>query len=675
MYIAGLKINIVTEYGVFGFEENFSRHLTIVRAQNSSGKSTLFNTILYALGCEEILGGKGEGFLSYCLTSNFEYKQKTIKVLSSEVFLEVENKYGEVKTFRRAIKDNIKNSKLVEIYNSKYITEKERLGVAVPTYLHDAGAAINESGFHSFLENFLDLNLPQVPNTSGSLTKLYIQTIFAAHAVEQKRGWTDYIANIPFFGIRDVKTRVIEYLLGLEVFDINELKNFYISESNKIISQWDAEVKELSGKVKERNGFVKGLPTKPSNLFHVDEIEILLQDELTISQRISILDKEYLEAKRNEDSENNVSSVELVDQIENIEDELNLLIIKFDHINNSLNRNKITISDYNEILEQIENDLIKNKSAFRLRQLGAEYDIQIANDKCPTCFQNVVDNLFAETIKGPQMDLKEQIEYLNSQKKMLQNQIIGLNANNEVIELSLSNVKKEIQRKNEVIRSIKKSITSGSEISKLYVRQQIYIENEVRELQSLKDVEEKVKTNLNGLLIDFIKNQSSLNALPKDVYSVKDKEKIKCFEKKFKENADDFGYKSASISDIHINFDNLIPTLNHLELREIRKSSTKIDSSASDFVRLIWSFLLGLQQTGLQYDSNILNILLLDEPGQHSMALNSQRMLFKKLAETQNLQSIVAASFDNDEGNFNQVTSGLNFKLISWDEKLIKPLR
>ena len=431
----------------------------------------------------------------------------------------------------------------------------------------------------------------------------------------------------------------------------------------------------LSGKVKERNGFVKGLPTKPSNLFHVDEIEILLQDELTISQRISILDKEYLEAKRNEDSENNVSSVELVDQIENIEDELNLLIIKFDHINNSLNRNKITISDYNEILEQIENDLIKNKSAFKLRQLGAEYDIQIANDKCPTCFQNVVDNLFAETIKGPQMDLKEQIEYLNSQKKMLQNQIIGLSANNELIELSLSNVKKEIQRKNEVIRSIKKSITSGSEISKLYVRQQIYIENEVRELQSLKDVEEKVKTNLNGLLINFIKNQSSLNALPKDVYSVKDKEKIKCFEKKFKENADDFGYKSASISDIHINFDNLIPTLNHLELREIRKSSTKIDSSASDFVRLIWSFLLGLQQTGLQYDSNILNILLLDEPGQHSMALNSQRMLFKKLAETQNLQSIVAASFDNDDGNFNQVTSGLNFKLISWDEKLIKPLR
>lgn len=674
MYIAGLKVNIVTEFGNFGFEESFSRNLTIIRAQNSSGKSTLFNTFLYALGCEEILGGKGEGFLSYCLNSNFEYNGENIKVLSSEVFLEVENKIGEVKTFRRVIKDNLKSSKLVEIYNCRYITEKERLGVAIPTYLHDAGAAINESGFHNFLENFLGLNLPQVSNTSGGLTKLYIQTIFAAHAVEQKRGWTDYISNIPFFGIRDVKTRVIEYLLGLEVFDINELKNFYIAENNRIISLWDTEVKKLSNKVKERNGFIKGLPSKPSNLFHVDEIEILLQDELTISQRISILDREYLEAKRNEDSENNISSIELINQVGIIEDELNLLIIKFDNINNSLSRNKITIKDYQEIIEQIEKDLINNKSAFKLRQLGAEFDVQIANDKCPTCFQNVVDNLFAETIKGPQMDLKEQIEYLNSQKKMLNNQILGLNISNEEIEVSLNNIKKEIQRKNEVIKIIKKSITSGSEVSKLYVRQQIYIENEVRELQILKDIEDEVKNSLNVLLKDFIQNQSNLNALPKDVYSGKDKEKIKHFEKKFKENAEDFGYKSASISDIHINFDNLTPTLNHLELREIRKSSTKIDSSASDFIRLIWSFLLGLQQTGLRYNSNILNILLFDEPGQHSMALNSQRVLFRKLSEIQNLQSIVAASFDNDEGNFNQVTSGLNFKMISWNEKLIKPL-
>ncbi|PHM79423.1 hypothetical protein CHH38_19270, partial [Acinetobacter nosocomialis] len=72
MNILGLKIKIVTEEGNFGFEETFSKQLTIIRAQNSGGKSTLFNAILYALGCEEILGGKVESFLTYSLTSNLK---------------------------------------------------------------------------------------------------------------------------------------------------------------------------------------------------------------------------------------------------------------------------------------------------------------------------------------------------------------------------------------------------------------------------------------------------------------------------------------------------------------------------------------------------------------------------------------------------------------------------
>jgi len=57
------------------------------------------------------------------------------------------------------------------------------------------------------------------------------------------------------------------------------------------------------------------------------------------------------------------------------------------------------------------------------------------------------------------------------------------------------------------------------------------------------------------------------------------------------------------------------------------------------------------------------------------MALSSQRALFAELASISNLQSIVAASFDNSEENFQEITNGLKFKLISWDGKLIKPFR
>jgi hypothetical protein len=122
--------------------------------------------------------------------------------------------------------------------------------------------------------------------------------------------------------------------------------------------------------------------------------------------------------------------------------------------------------------------------------------------------------------------------------------------------------------------------------------------------------------------------------------------------------------------------------LGQLELREINKKKNdktdiKADSSASDFVRLIWSYLLAIYQTsaGSEVNGNHLGILLFDEPGQHSMRVESQHALLQLLALEPGLQSIVAASFDESESVFNQATLNVKFKLIEWEDKLIQPLR
>ena len=58
--INAIKIDIVTADGNYGFEQSFTTGLNIIRGNNSSGKSSLFQAILYALGLEELLGGKNE---------------------------------------------------------------------------------------------------------------------------------------------------------------------------------------------------------------------------------------------------------------------------------------------------------------------------------------------------------------------------------------------------------------------------------------------------------------------------------------------------------------------------------------------------------------------------------------------------------------------------------------
>ena len=67
MKINALRIEISSTNGDYGFSCIFKDGLNIIRGDNSSGKSTLLNSIVYAVGMEEILGCKGEKCLPYSL--------------------------------------------------------------------------------------------------------------------------------------------------------------------------------------------------------------------------------------------------------------------------------------------------------------------------------------------------------------------------------------------------------------------------------------------------------------------------------------------------------------------------------------------------------------------------------------------------------------------------------
>ena len=444
----------------------------------------------------------------------------------------------------------------------------------------------------------------------------------------------------------------------------------------EVNQEWQIVNKRLIDKANEIGLKIEGLYRDPSLLFNPDELMIYAKENYTIDEYIIKLKNEYEQLVNKEKAEQNISSDEILKEIEMITDDLKLISIGFEQLNSKIISNRISISTYQEILDTIVEDLGKNKAALKLRVLGAELDIEVSKDKCPTCFQHIVDNLLAEEIKGPQLDLKEQIEHLNSQKKMLEKQMGGVIEENKLLEVKMNNAKKEISRKHNILDSLRKAVTSGTEMEKLYVRKQIYIENEVHNLEKFKDSFYIIKNEMSTLIDRFRWVDGQITLLPKEIYSEKDIKKINFFEDRFKRNAMKFNYESAQVSDIVISKDNLLPSLAHIELREIRRSSTKTDSSASDFVRLIWSYVLALfQASSTKPIGNHLNFLLLDEPGQHSMAQQSQRSLLIELSSYSDLQSIVAASFDESEAIFHEVTNGLAFKLITWDGKLIKPMK
>lgn len=135
----------------------------------------------------------------------------------------------------------------------------------------------------------------------------------------------------------------------------------------------------------------------------------------------------------------------------------------------------------------------------------------------------------------------------------------------------------------------------------------------------------------------------------------------------------DHCHESAPIREVEIGKDTLVPCLAQMELREIR-TDIKSDSSASDFVRLIWSYLLALHQTSATLTSpgHHPGLLMFDEPGQHSMAVDSQHALPSSWLAKQTYRAS-SQPFDEAEEVFRQATQGIKYTLIEWDGKLLRP--
>lgn len=685
MKIRGLKLRITTAQGQFGFKFEFSRGLTVIRGSNSSGKSTLYNTLIYGLGMEELIGGKGEKVLPYAVKEYFVQGDSRVAVESSEVLIELENASGRSVTLRRAIRDSVRQPKLMEVFDGAHLTDGTELGTPRPTYLFDPGSAQKQEGYFQFLEGFMGLQLPQVPTTNGGMAKLYLQTIFAALAVEQKRGWTDYIANIPFFGIRDARIRVTEFLLGLGVFERQAKRAVLDADSMAIDSGWRNAYDRLRQAAAANLIVIEGLPTTPVSMFDPAAVMLVKSDGKTktsLLDQVSNLRAEHNALGDKAEAYGKASGAEALQELEVASSELQRLSVLHERATTNLSLQKAALDELRLLLAEANEGLERNKTVLKLRNLGAEMGVEVATDHCPTCHQAVDDTLLFGIVTGPQMDVNTNIDYLDSQRRMLQSQINGAVEEIRQSEIAVADVAARLAATHDYRNSLRGDVSTGVAESRAIVRRQIQIELELSNLQAFNEQAAALLVTFGEIADRLAANQAARRLLPKEVYSDADVSRISLFEKNFRGNASSFGYESAEIADIRISLDTLTPILSELELREILRPKVQVqtsltaDSSASDFVRLIWSYLLALYQTSATrgFEGQHPGLLLMDEPGQHSMRSASQRALLQLLTAQRGLQAIVAASFDENESVFKEATTGLDFQLIQWEGKVIQPL-
>lgn len=632
---------------MYGFDQTFTEGMNfIVSEDNTYGKSSILLGIYYCLGLEEIVGGQGSKVLTPVYKEFINVEGQDVPVVSSKIFLEISNG-SKVITIYRTGKSHIRDDKLLTVYNSTINELGDLSKGGEDYYVQLQNSANHKKGFHSYLEEFIGLELPKVPTSDNNERKLYLQLIYSCMLIEQKRGWSDYYSAMPYLGVNSARKRVAEYVLGLEQIDNERKRNELKIQAASISEEWRALYRDLMYYCKKENIVIENLTESPYviNDDSVDKIRIYIDEEtkVSIQEKIDLLEKDIfkMNAIKPIISEN-YDELEL--ELENTD--LSIQELEKEHKNLKYllrnSNNQIKSLEYN--LNIIKSDINNNKDVQKLRKLGSEEDINTTVGLCPLCNQKINDYVLLEDTSYSVMSVEENINHLEAQKKALQFTLSNeksfrneLHEKNDKINNSLMGLRRLYQS---ILNDIRKV---DNDISETLVYQKVEMQKKVKDLRDFKKKLGIYICDFKKLSKKWSKYLADKNQLPDKGLSENDELRIKFFEKYFRECLKAFGFSSvANPYSISMSRELYVPIKDKFDM--------KFASSASDNIRAIWSYTLSLLEASNKMGGNHPGFILMDEPAQHSIVQEDLDSLFNRINGLHGYnQVIVAVTINSDE--------------------------
>ncbi|MBE6947867.1 MAG: hypothetical protein E7454_06440 [Ruminococcaceae bacterium] len=646
-----LKINRIkaisrTDGGEYGFDYTLSAGLNLISsAENTKGKSSAILAIYYCLGLEEIIGGKGKKILTSVYKTVVEGKDKgTYNVLESEAWLEISNG-SEVVTIKRAAEMINRNENLITVYHSNMDTAHDPKTYVEDMYVHSAHSTTSSKGFHAFLEKFIGFDLPNVPSNDGSEYKLYMQLLFSGMFIEQKRGWADLFSAMPVLGIKDAKKRVVEYILGLDTLSNERKRASLKTQEAEITHQWNLLISEISALCTHENCKVHNLSMKPCILDEQDIakvcVTVIESGNPVIQDKLNELETRLLQLTQ--------KTPKIVENFDELQAELDTTEKAIASLSNELATNRQALIIENDVISKLEAnlqaisiDLQNNKDAQKLKKMGSDLDVSSFTGKCPVCEQAIQDSLLPIQNSTPLMSIEDNIHHLESQRAMVSFALTAHKKNRDTYDGNIQALSGRLFTLRRLAKSIRSDLYSVDDgLSETVVYERINIENRIQTLKQLINAVDSRLALLKELSGNWAKYVADKQTLPRTNFTDSDSHKVHVLETNFKHYLRAFNYKSVSSYDtIQISKENYLPTSEGFDM--------KFDSSASDNIRAIWAYTLALLRTSNEVGGNHPQIVMFDEPGQHSIVTHDMVSLFSEMIGMAGINQVILGITLND---------------------------
>ena len=627
----------------FGRVLKFASGLNLVVGDNTTGKTTLVECLFYALGMEELIEGKvGVKSLDQAVKEHFlcwdkNGNGKDWQVKESFVRLQLSNSKHETITIKRSIKSEGANRiNILYVWHTPMADITKNLD-SKEYFVHNQGDH-NEDykvGFYSFLADFAGLPIIQVSARNKDYTLLYMQTLFCATYIEQKRGWSDFFANIRSFNIMSPKQRLIEYIMGyptnggliykvkltekkkeLEKTWENKVGAFqnYLAYNGLLVDCLVADLRQMKADMDDlhivyrKNGVE--LDSYLGNL--IKRIDFL--EEKQKSGQIACKDEHYLEALR---------------QYEMHKEEYEQFCMKLVNETDKLTNIK-------EQVLFVENEINRYNSLNKVNNIVTTLDVKV----CPTCHQKMPLGHIHERTILTSVNIKESLEVLKTQRSFLSPIIKRLEVTISNMMLNKQYLDKQLRKEETEIKTM--ASINNINLNPLTISEQFELVEIKTQISSFGEVEDSIRTRKQELNAIKHAYDEVCNDF-KNMQFKEDKEQpIAKQLSAFKDLLMKFGYTSNTVANsVYFKEDKrsyqYLPVISHSDGGE---EEIRSDSSASDFIRSIWAYYLTLLKLGNHHPG----FLVMDEPCQHSMKENSLLQLFEVCAQMKDKQVVLFCS-------------------------------
>jgi hypothetical protein len=667
-----LRLAATTTSGTFGTDLSFEDGLVVLRAENSSGKSTCIQGIIFALGLEGMLSASREVPLAHAMTTAIVDPRSDREVTVTESYVEVtaENDRGDVRAFRRYAKHERFSKDLVRV--SVLGADGKSTGFE-DYFVRRPGAAARNAGFHNMLAKFIGWELPIAQTFDDTEVPLYLETIFPLFVVEQKRGWSAVQAQTPTqFRIRDVRKRALDFVVNLRSAEVATQIRALERQSSLLTQEWHDRRASLIAEASAAGAVIRNLSSRPVLAGQADASPFLSipKGDTWIDIEAELRDAkgrlQELDSLRTGTSGGRAPEARL--ELNQVEDRLRKLIALAARESDDLSSHEMQRSATTDRLSDLETDLRRHQDLRLIRQLGGvESDRGLLPHECPTCHQGMPETVLDVATAPRVMTIDESIKHIEEERTLLRDMQNDLNRVVETKQARLEALRRGASEERSRIAALRNTlIASDATPSEADVEARVAARASVARLTAASQALANHEVEFEQLSNAWTSCRNELERLRATDLSAMDADKRRALQRLLSMQLTDYHLGSLAVDSVGIGEDTWLPTHEGFELG--------FDLSASDMIRLIWAYLLGLMELSREFEMNHIGLLIMDEPRQQMAAPVSFEAFIRRASASRGHGQQVIVATSEERGQLDKMLQGFSAQIHDFGlEKVLRP--